>query len=66
MLPEIVLIGVFWGVISGFPAYPNASMLKYPNKTYEQPRFPLNFEVEGYSTRFYYAGDLNLADSVLT
>ena len=47
------------GVISGFPAYPNASMLKYPNKTYEQPRFPLNFETEGYSTRFYYAGDLN-------
>lgn len=24
-----------------------------------QPRFPLNFEAEGYSTRFYYAGDLN-------
>ena len=47
------------GVISGFPAYPNVSMLKYPNKTYEQPRFPLYFEAEGYSTRFYYAGDLN-------
>ena len=47
------------GVISGFPAYPNVSMLKYPNKTYEHPRFPLNFEAEGYSTRFYYAGDLN-------
>ena len=47
------------GVISGFPAYPNVSMLKYPNKTYEHPRFPLDFEAEGYSTRFYYAGDLN-------
>lgn len=47
------------GVISGFPAYPNVSMLKYPNKTYTHPRFPLDFEAEGYSTRFYYAGDLN-------
>ena len=47
------------GVISGFPAYPNVSMLKDPNKTYAHPRFPLDFEAEGYSTRFYYAGDLN-------
>lgn len=47
------------GVISGFPAYPNVSMLKYPNKTYVHPRFPLDFEAKGYSTRFYYAGDLN-------
>lgn len=47
------------GVISGFPAHPKVSMLKYPNKTYTHPRFPLNFEQEGYATRFYYAGDLN-------
>lgn len=32
-------------------------MLKIPEQDlYEQPRFPLNFEAEGYSTRFYYAG----------
>ncbi|MBC5620983.1 LTA synthase family protein [Butyricimonas hominis] len=47
------------GVISGFPAHPQVSMLKYPNKTYLHPRFPLDFEANGYSTRFYYAGDLN-------
>ena len=47
------------GVISGFPAHPNVSMLKYPNKTYEHPRFPVDFEALGYSTRFYYTGDIN-------
>lgn len=47
------------GVISGFPAHPRVSMLKYPNKTYLHPRFPLDFEANGYTTRFYYAGDLN-------
>lgn len=47
------------GVISGFPAHPKVSMLKYPNKTFEQPRFPTDFEKIGYSTAFYYAGDLN-------
>ena len=34
-------------------------MLKYPNKTYEHPRFPVDFEALGYSTRFYYTGDIN-------
>lgn len=47
------------GVIGGFPSYPKVSMLKYPNKTYGHPRFPVDFEKEGYATRFYYAGDLN-------
>lgn len=47
------------GVISGFPAHPQVSMLKYPNKTYAHPRFPLDFEADGYTTCFYYAGDLN-------
>ena len=47
------------GVISGFPAHPEVSMLKYPNKTYEHPRFPVDFEALGYFTRFYYTGDIN-------
>jgi len=47
------------GVISAFPAHPKASMLKYPKKTYNLPRFPTYFERAGYATRFYYAGDLN-------
>lgn len=47
------------GVISAFPAHPKVSMLKYPNKTYNHPRFPVDFEAAGYSTRFYYTGDIN-------
>lgn len=47
------------GVISAFPAHPKVSMLKYPNKTYNHPRFPIDFEAAGYSTRFYYTGDIN-------
>ena len=47
------------GVISGFPAYPGASLLKYPGRMNTRARFPLDLEREGYSTTFYYAGDLN-------
>lgn len=47
------------GVISAFPAHPKVSMLKYPNKTHNHPRFPVDFETAGYSTRFYYTGDIN-------
>ena len=47
------------GVISAFPAHPKVSMLKYPNKTYNHPRFPVDFEAAGYSTQFYYTGDIN-------
>ncbi|MDR2130753.1 MAG: sulfatase-like hydrolase/transferase [Odoribacteraceae bacterium] len=49
------------GVISGFPTYPGASLLKYPARMHARPRFPLDMEREGYSTAFYYAGDLNFA-----
>ncbi|MCC8173417.1 MAG: LTA synthase family protein [Odoribacter sp.] len=47
------------GVIGASPAHPDFSLMKYPNKTAERPRFPLDLEKEGYSTRFYYAGDIN-------
>lgn len=45
--------------ISAFPSHPNIPMLKYPNKTLAHPRFPKDLENIGYSTRFYYAGDIN-------
>ena len=47
------------GVISAFPAYPGYSLLKYPQKITEHPRFPKDLEAQGYHTCFYYAGDLN-------
>lgn len=45
--------------ISGIPSHPNIAMLKYPNKTLAHPRFPKDLENLGYSTRYYYAGDIN-------
>lgn len=47
------------GVISAYPSYPSFAMIKYPNKTAARPRFPKNLEADGYTTRFYYAGDIN-------
>ena len=49
------------GVLGGFPAYPAASLLKYPARMHVQPRFSLDMERLGYHTAFYYAGDLNFA-----
>lgn len=45
--------------ISAFPAHPDIAMIRYPNKTIAHPRFPKDLEKEGYSTRYYYAGDIN-------
>lgn len=45
--------------ISAFPAHPDIAMIRYPNKTVAYPRFPKDLEKEGYSTRYYYAGDIN-------
>lgn len=45
--------------ISGIPSNPAVAMIKYPNKMMKYPRFPKDLEKEGYSTRFYYAGDIN-------
>lgn len=45
--------------ISAFPSHPDIAMIRYPNKTNAYPRFPKDLEKEGYSTRYYYAGDIN-------
>ena len=47
------------GVISAYPNHPAFAMIKYPVKTSARPRFPHDFESDGYNTRFYYAGDIN-------
>ena len=45
--------------ISGIPSHPAVAMIKYPNKIIEHPRFPKDLEYAGYTTRYYYAGDIN-------
>ncbi len=46
-------------VISAYPAHPGFSLLDYPNKMAERPRFSKDLEAIGYHTCFYYAGDIN-------
>lgn len=45
--------------VSALPANPFIALIKYPNKMVQYPRFPKDLEKEGYSTRYYYAGDIN-------
>lgn len=45
--------------ISALPSNPSVALIKYPNKIMNYPCFPKDLEKEGYSTRYYYAGDIN-------
>ena len=48
-------------VLSGFPSQPNTSIIKYPNKTARLPHLASVFNKNGYSSAFYYGGDINFA-----
>lgn len=48
--------------ISGLPANPNYAFIDNPTKLMQYPSFPKAMEEKGYSTRFYYAGDLNFGN----
>lgn len=46
--------------ISALPSNPSVALIKYPNRIVQYPRFPKDLEeVGGYTTRYYYAGDIN-------
>lgn len=45
--------------ISALPSHPSVAIIKYPSKMMAHPRFPKDLEAVGYSTRYYYAGDIN-------
>lgn len=45
--------------ISALPSNPSLALINYPNKIMNYPRFPKDLEAVGYSTRYYYAGDIN-------
>ena len=49
-------------IISGFPAQPATSIIKFPNKTRNLPFINLSLKEEGYSSSFYYGGNLNFAN----
>jgi phosphoglycerol transferase MdoB-like AlkP superfamily enzyme len=48
-------------VLSGFPAFPQKSIIKYPNKTQQLPFISKDFNSLGYQTAFYYGGDIDFA-----
>ncbi len=45
--------------ISALPSNPSVALIKYPNKIMNYPCFPKDLEKVGYSTCYYYAGDIN-------
>ena len=49
-------------VISGFPAQPNNSIIRFPSKTASLPSLATSFKNEGYKTSFYYGGELGFAN----
>jgi phosphoglycerol transferase MdoB-like AlkP superfamily enzyme len=49
-------------ILSGYPAQPAASIIKYPNKTQSLPFISIELKKVGYSTCFYYGGDIDFAN----
>ena len=52
----------FVAVLSGFPAQPNQSIMRFPDKTAKLPSLPAELKKQGYSTSFYYGGDLDFSN----
>lgn len=44
-------------ILSGYPAQPTTSIMKYPSKSQTLPTFSKRLAEEGYHLKFYYGGD---------
>ena len=49
-------------IFSGYPDQPQTSVVKFPEKTQKLPFISKVLKGKGYSTAFYYGGDLNFAN----
>jgi phosphoglycerol transferase MdoB-like AlkP superfamily enzyme len=49
-------------ILSGYPAQPRTSIIKYPTKTAHLPYLSRSLEKEGYHTSFVYGGDIGFAN----
>lgn len=49
-------------IISGFPAQPTTSIMKYPRKTQSLPSIPASLKRAGYDLAYYYGGDANFTN----
>jgi len=49
-------------ILSGYPAQPTTSIIKYPKKTLSLPSLPKTFRKKNYHTSFYYGGETEFAN----
>ncbi len=49
-------------ILSGFPAQPTTSIMKYPQKTQTLPSIPQSLKKAGYSLSYYYGGDADFTN----
>lgn len=49
-------------IFSGYPSQPTTSIINFPNKTENLPGLPKTLKKHGYTTLFYYGGDLNFSN----
>lgn len=50
-------------VLSGYPAQPTTSIMKYPRKTQSLPSIPRSLKQIGYDLGYYYGGDINFTNT---
>jgi phosphoglycerol transferase MdoB-like AlkP superfamily enzyme len=53
---------MFPSVLSGFPSQPDHSIIRFPSKTEQLPMLSRDLKNAGYSTSFYYGGELGFAN----
>ena len=49
-------------IISGYPAQPTTSIMKYPRKTQSIPSIPASLKKVGYDLQYYYGGDADFTN----
>jgi len=49
-------------ILSGYPAQPTMSMMKYPRKTQQLPSIARALQLAGYDLTYYYGGDANFTN----
>lgn len=49
-------------VLSGYPAQPTTSLMKYPRKTQHLPSIAASLKRAGYATKYYYGGDADFTN----
>jgi phosphoglycerol transferase MdoB-like AlkP superfamily enzyme len=50
------------GILSGYPAQPTYSIIKFPKKTANLPNITREFKNLGYTTSYYYGGSVDFAN----